>query len=759
MKNEAIIEIERAIAHENREFAEAVIATVLGQPDRLRGMLQGSPELVRAHSNSAHNATLLHYVSSNAIEDELQLNPLQIYNVIRASEGHERLEAVERAKGVAQVLFEAGAEVDALADAYGGGLAQTPLNWLVSSGHPSAAGVLGEMTDLFCKAGANLEGLENKSTPLVTALGFGHSDAAQILINHGCLIDNVLFAAAAGNLEKVKEFCPSNQPNGFDTSAFERIESNWFKPEKDAVAAGQLAFVFAAMCGQLEVIRWMHSIGVDMNAVPRGTFMTGGALHTAAMVGQESSVDLLIELGADPTIKEPRYESDALGWAREGGDVRIVQRVGQYLATFVRSRLGEDSEMVQVLRESVYSNDPVRVAETLESYPYSPEVLDGPWFHFDSPAVVQAKQNLEIVDLLIAAGANLAQKSLWWAGGFGVLDETEPGLANELMNRGAQLDMWSAASLNKVEELHALLQDNPKRLNARGPDGKTPLHCAGSIDVAQALIEAGADLNRKCWDHESTAVQYLVADRPDVARYLIEQGAEYDLMAAAALGEVSLANLRLDQKPNEIDSIVDRDWFPSRAADCIYSWKLGWYLTPHQVAAKFEHTDMLEFLMSSGDIESQFLNAALLNRREQISQIMEANPQIVGQLNDSQMSHLCHSARNNDSEKVLRLLELDFSTSCRGQHGATPLHWAAFHGNMVMLDALLNASPELEPRDFDFQSTPLGWAFHGASGGWFKDSGDYPGVTRRLLESGCQLEPNWKPTGIDAVDDVVADFR
>ncbi|MEM8733876.1 MAG: hypothetical protein AAGG44_06635, partial [Planctomycetota bacterium] len=61
--------------------------------------------------------------------------------------------------------------------------------------------------------------------------------------------------------------------------------------------------------------------------------------------------------------------------------------------------------------------------------------------------------------------------------------------------------------------------------------------------------------------------------------------------------------------------------------------------------------------------------------------------------------------------------------------------------------------------DADFQSTPLGWAFHGAGGGWFKDTGNYAGVTRRLLECGSKLANDWKPTGIAAVDEVVASFR
>ena len=41
---------------------------------------------------------------------------------------------------IARALLEAGAEVDALAETYGGGRGQTTMNLLVSSAHPDIAG-------------------------------------------------------------------------------------------------------------------------------------------------------------------------------------------------------------------------------------------------------------------------------------------------------------------------------------------------------------------------------------------------------------------------------------------------------------------------------------------------------------------------------------------------------------------------------------------------------------------------------------------
>ena len=82
-----------------------------------------------------------------------------------------------------------------------------------------------------------------------------------------------------------------------------------------------------------------------------------------------------------------------------------------------------------------------------------------------------------------------------------------------------------------------------------------------------------------------------------------------------------------------------------------------------------------------------------------------------------------------------------------GQHQATPLHWAAFHGNDEMAQAILHLGPPLEVTDADFHGTPLGWAIHGSEHGWHSSSGNYAATVEALLKSGAKVsddagEPN-----------------
>ena len=89
----------------------------------------------------------------------------------------------------------------------------------------------------------------------------------------------------------------------------------------------------------------------------------------------------------------------------------------------------------------------------------------------------------------------------------------------------------------------------------------------------------------------------------------------------------------------------------------------------------------------------------------------------------------------------------------RGQHNATPLHWAAFHGNCEMVRAILPFHPPLEATDGDFNGTPLGWAIHGSENGWRRETGDYAGTVNALLDAGAKRPE--KIAGTEAVQDAL----
>src|SRR5439155_18618958 len=155
---------------------------------------------------------------------------------------------------------------------------------------------------------------------------------------------------------------------------------------------------------------------------------------------------------------------------------------------------------------------------------------------FDSPAIIHARSRA-MLDVLLAGGAGINARSRWWAGSFGLLDTASPDLAAYAIQRGAVITAHATARLAMLDKLRELVSANPDLVNARGGDGQTPLHFASTIEIAKYLLDNGADIEARDIDHESTPAQYMVRDRQEVLRYLIQLGCKTDIFMASALGD------------------------------------------------------------------------------------------------------------------------------------------------------------------------------------------------------------------------------
>lgn len=287
---------------ETPAFARAVTAIVTGDVEALRKEVVADPALVHARSTSAHRATLLHYVAANGIEDELQ-------------------RPVPNADAIAAVLLAAGAEADALCDMYGGKW-NTTMDLLVSSDHPCEAGVTGKLVRLLHTHGAAIEGPRRNGSPLATALAFGIVDGVEAVLACGARTDNPIFAAAAGTMHWLKAWLDGS------ISMTSRPLPEHPPLAADRATAAEQALVFAAMCGQRRTIQLLLDHGVNVNATPPGSHWTFTPLHTAAIQGQAEVVRLLLERGADRTIRDARHQGTPLDWTNHARGPRRVAALG-----------------------------------------------------------------------------------------------------------------------------------------------------------------------------------------------------------------------------------------------------------------------------------------------------------------------------------------------------------------------------------------------------------------------------------------------
>ena len=132
-------------------------------------------------------------------------------------------------------------------------------------------------------------------------------------------------------------------------------------------------------------------------------------------------------------------------------------------------------------------------------------------------------------------------------------------IADLLIERGADVDLFAASALGRLDVVTEELKKNPLDLQAYSSDGWTPLHLAsffGAKDCAEYLIELGASpkvrsANTMC----NTPLHAAAAGRFfDIVALLLSNGAEVDakqhggytaMHSAAANGDIEVVRLLL----------------------------------------------------------------------------------------------------------------------------------------------------------------------------------------------------------------------
>lgn len=256
------------------QFESAADAIVGGDAPALELILRENPELTRARSAREHRATLLHYVAANGVEGYRQRTP-------------------RNAVKIAEILLNAGSEVDAEADIYGDGA--TTLDLAATSVHPERAGVQIALLETLLKHGAEIHrrGFAGNRQAMVTAcLANGRAQAAEFFAARGAPL-NLNEAAGLGRLDLLRSF---------------------FKPDGTLKANATLeqmvkGFLWACGYGRNEVLEFLLDRGLDLDTHDADG-QTG--LHWAAINGHLGTIQLLLAREAPLEVKNV-YGGTVLG--------------------------------------------------------------------------------------------------------------------------------------------------------------------------------------------------------------------------------------------------------------------------------------------------------------------------------------------------------------------------------------------------------------------------------------------------------------
>jgi len=230
-------------------------------------LLRDDPELVRARSTREHRSTLLHYVSANGVEDFRQKTPNNILEITR-------------------LLLDAGADVHAESDAYGGG--STTLELIATSVHPERTDAQEDLMTILLDRGAKLDHPGNRQKIVNICLTNGRGKAAEFLAQRDAPLD-LEGAAGVGRLDLVKNY--------FDKNGSVKLPGTRKQMED--------GFAWACEFGRTPVVDFLLQKGVPIDAKLRHDGQSG--LHWAAYGGHAATVKLLLNRGASIDVRDQRY--------------------------------------------------------------------------------------------------------------------------------------------------------------------------------------------------------------------------------------------------------------------------------------------------------------------------------------------------------------------------------------------------------------------------------------------------------------------
>jgi ankyrin repeat protein len=185
------------------------------------------------------------------------------------------------------------------------------LAWAITHG-------LAERVRLLVSHGADLvTPFERGATATSMAATTGHADLVDYLVEHG---------APPPGLEPAEAFVAAVL--AADRPGLDRLRRAHPGLTDQVRSARPALITWAAACGRPEAVEILAGLGFDVNARGRTDVPSDQpwqtALHKAAEDGNLALAQTLLRLGADPDLRDHRFDSTPLGWARYFGHQPLI---------------------------------------------------------------------------------------------------------------------------------------------------------------------------------------------------------------------------------------------------------------------------------------------------------------------------------------------------------------------------------------------------------------------------------------------------
>lgn len=293
------------------ELEAALDAFYAGDVSLLERLLRAEPTRVHARVTSVegpyrgyfHAATLLHHVAGNPFIRPLPAATMEL----------------------ARLFLEFGAEVDAATrpgPAQPDDIGWSTLGLVATSSAAHRAGHQRTLLELLLARGANID--FRNGGPLVGALYYGEIEAARFLVERGARYDLVT-AAGLGRIELMARFMLDDGTLAPDAHSLVHYSLVRDRPASRADILG-LALVFASMSGNRDAAAWLLDHGASVHARPPFDH-SATPLHWAALRGHAEVALLLLERGADRSVRDTSFDATPQGWAEHAGHQAVAALV------------------------------------------------------------------------------------------------------------------------------------------------------------------------------------------------------------------------------------------------------------------------------------------------------------------------------------------------------------------------------------------------------------------------------------------------
>lgn len=486
------------------QLLEAQEAVRVGDLAVLQRAMATTPMLV--HQRSEYNGNTLLHIAAN----------------------HQQIAAVE-------FLIDCGADVAARA-----GEGWQPLHNAAGQGDV-------ELLEVLLAAGAEprTEACGDGGTALVHALSYGHYEAACLLAASTRAPDNLRVAAGLGLLDRIHALVPSvgclAAGAGLHRGFYRHhAEFPSWSTTDDPQEILDEAMVYAAHNGRVEAVSLLCDKGASVNGIPY--YATG--LHQAVIVGNRPTVECLLALGADATIRDTMHGGRACDWAHFSPDPSLrapllaaaaqhdlvaAVELGQFDQVELLAQRAPPVDLTDAYKQAVEGNMP-GIATLLLRCGAVPTLFD----HIDLGDVAAVEGAL--ANGADPSGKRVVQVERMGSGLTAVQQSTlqaaaaaqRPDICDMLAATGASVDFYIAAFLNRPDELHA---DSP--VDAPDAFGMTALHRAvegGALAAVERLLALGADVHASSdtytFGGRAMHVAAKTAASPQMLDLLIAAGAD-----------------------------------------------------------------------------------------------------------------------------------------------------------------------------------------------------------------------------------------